>query len=665
MASLDPNIILSGVDTTHPTIAMTPLSAEAQGAGIQETNAQTGLLTQQSQKIGLENQLTQQQLQNTMISSKAIINVMRGIGAGSTANAATSTPSSPGATGAVPSATGAAATPSGGSTGSLPNGGNNLASIPVNAPSSAAMPGTIDPKAPPAPQGVDPRAWSYAQEHGYTIDTAHDWYVGADGSPINHTAGPLITPGGRPNMASPAAQDAVADQMEQLGAPAQAIVAFRLDAAAKAAAVDKSFADLYQSNQTGNEAKAKAAQADAETNKIRVSALADTADADLKSPNPVASFFQSYTMTPRAWAPQLLALGIKSPTDVVDPNNAPKILQMLKGMQQQSPNFQAQQEIAIKSRQANIEQQNANQNAWHPVTGVDAQGNPVTELIKPGVNGVPQIQSTNLTPAGYYSPGSVKAQAADIIAGNAPLPPANSRNPGAAQIRAEVYNQQPNFDVTVFPTKQKAVNDFNTGPDGTLLATAETAYQHGELVKQLAAVAKPDGTLPDIPIVNSVKNALSRAAGGAPVNNLNDAINLYATEQAKFINGGKEASVDAVKAQRDNLNSSFSGGSIAGVVATNQALAVDKAATLKNKFLAAMPNNPTAQAAAEVEFARKIPNIGPILSSQGNASQASATISNARLPGQDVVTDSNGVQWKYNGSGDRTSQSNYTKITGQ
>src|ERR1700722_8768946 len=205
MAELDPNVILAGVNTTHPVAALTPQAAAQDAATTQSTLAGTQLTNAQTTGLDLQNQLAQMNLQNNSIYAQAVSKVRAT--ALQKAQTAAGVPQPPSTTGVAP-ITNAPGPQGSGVPASIAAPTDNTSS----STASSNPPGTV----PVIPAGVDP-SWK--------IDTARDWYTDANGTPISHYSGPTLSPSGRVNLHSADLQDQIADQMEKLGAQPQFTVA--------------------------------------------------------------------------------------------------------------------------------------------------------------------------------------------------------------------------------------------------------------------------------------------------------------------------------------------------------------------------------------------------------------------------------------------------------
>src|SRR5579862_8866488 len=125
MADLNADLILQGVDTTHPVMAETPDQSAQNAATLAQTRAGTLQTQAQTTGLNLQNQLAQQNLQNNQISAQAYLNIWNKT---KQQSAQPQTPAS------------ATATP-------LDGSANTVAST---------TPGVIDPSTPPPPAGVNP-----------------------------------------------------------------------------------------------------------------------------------------------------------------------------------------------------------------------------------------------------------------------------------------------------------------------------------------------------------------------------------------------------------------------------------------------------------------------------------------------------------------------------
>lgn len=120
------------------------------------------------------------------------------------------------------------------------------------------------------------------------------------------------------------------------------------------------------------------------------------------------------------------------------------------------------------------------------------------------------------------------------------------RNPRMASIMNQVNQQYPNFDATVYATRQKAMKDFGTGPQGQQVQAANTALNHLDTLEQLAK-AQANG---NIPLFNQLANKFAAETGSAVPTNLQGAITLVGPEISKAVVGagggqGDREKVDA------------------------------------------------------------------------------------------------------------------------
>jgi hypothetical protein len=493
MADLNADLILQGVDTTHPVMAETPEQSAQNAATLAQTRAGTLQTQAQTTGLNLQNQLAQQNLQNNQISAQAYLNIWNKT---KQQSAQPQTPAS------------ATATP-------LDGSANTVAST---------TPGVIDPSTPPPPAGVNPTAWQYAQDNNLKIDTTHDWYTDQDGTPVSHSSGPAVSPMGRPNMTSSKMLDAIADEQQRLGMPVQAIVAQRMAGDDKAAALDKAFTESYKDTMSAQDSAAKAAEASASAQKTRTAALNDVADADLianKNGIPLQqSVTQSVAQMPRAWLPQLAKVGIvpqqgQDPIQSVvaqinDPNNQQKLTGLLSSMQQQSPAFLERQKNAAEGVHIIAAHMD-------PDTGLQVP----TQAVKVGPDG-------KVTGVVVNSPGGGGSAAPTTDASGNPLPPkktpvqAYTDAVGLYQspmtqvpvklrpaVEAAVHQQYPDNDQTQYAAKNKALIDYTSGADHKTVVAIQTAYNHLDQLKTATEALNSGNT----PLFNQVKLAYQKATG--------------------------------------------------------------------------------------------------------------------------------------------------------
>ena len=105
--------------------------------------------------------------------------------------------------------------------------------------------------------------------------------------------------------------------------------------------------------------------------------------------------------------------------------------------------------------------------------------------------------------------GELSAGAKAIIEGREPMPSANSRAPGAQQLRAEVNAHDPTYDETKYPTYAKTRTAFTTGKEGIGLNSFNTALKHLDRLE----TNLPDNT--SLPAANWAINLGRRASGSA------------------------------------------------------------------------------------------------------------------------------------------------------
>jgi hypothetical protein len=623
MADLDPNLIADLSTTSHPVQAITPGDAAQQAAQIAQTQQQTSLLGQQTQAASLQNQLTQMNLNNNQISAQAYMNVWN------RTRQATSQPQS-----AMPTA----------STVSAGSGAAPAAAAP--SANTTASPGVIDPSTPPAPNGVNPAAWQYAQDNNLKIDTTHDWYTDQDGNPISHSAGPAVSPAGRPNMVSQQMQAAIADEQQRLGLPVQAIVAQKLAADDKADALDKAFTDSFKDTQAAQASMAEAQAKAASAAKTRTDAINNTADSDLlgvKNGIPVQqSLTQSVTQMPRAWLPQLAKVGIvpqqgQDPiasvvAQINDPNNEQKLTGLLGTMQTQSPNYVQRQKDASEDVHVIAAHTDPDTGAMVPAQAFRVGTSGVTNLPIAGQSAGGNAPASN-GPAAPLPPGSsgthfnfpagIVATGESVANGDTPLTSVNRTQKQAVQ--NYLAQQRPDYAAaggdSVYTQKQATVKAFSPGGSQGIKVTAlNTADAHLQAYQDAAEALNNNS----IPAVNAIANKLGVALGSTPQITLR---NIADTAGPEVVNASVAAggTGEERKSAIENLGLNATLEQQKAAVAADRDLMKGKTQALRTAYVAGMPQNLQNSGQADAAFLAKLsPGIRNAITQQSASSTTPA-----------------------------------------
>ena len=173
------------------------------------------------------------------------------------------------------------------------------------------------------------------------------------------------------------------------------------------------------------------------------------------------------------------------------------------------------------------------QRAAHPpstntfvIPGLPASGQPASQLT-----GEDFLKSL---------PGATAAQIKFIDEGRGPMPSANSRAPGAAQLRAAVLQYDPGFDEANTNNRFQTLREFNntsTSHAGGQVLALNTLVHHADLYMQVADGLKNGTFQPG----NALYNQVATTFGSAPPTQANLVARFFAAETGKVASGGVPA----------------------------------------------------------------------------------------------------------------------------
>lgn len=511
MADLDPSIILAGTATTHP-VAPESLSSQLDSA------ARTGLLRAQTadtqqvvQGHALENQINAMNLRNAQGYGQAQMSVINGLR-------------------------------------------QQQAQMSQAVSANTAQGGVIDPSAPPAPAGVNPVAWDYAQRNGYSIDKGSDWYLDKDGTPVSHASGPLFSPSGRPNLFSTAITEQIADRAQQYGVSPQFIANLYSQSVASSSKFDSEYVTMKKNQNESIEASARAKELSSQTANHMIQTNNNMADDALNSPHPEAQAALLTAQMPRVWAPRLTAANVSwlasdgKPLQVqIDPKTQQPVvngqvsdwstLASSATPDINNPNFKAVFENAASSStnaQDRANKASLESNRFHVVNGTDADGNPTASIVSVDASGKPVVNSTGITPPGMLTPDQVTARAKLIASYQ--TPPVTAATPNATKIMDAVKQFNPDYDATKYSTKAAARTAFLVGKQGQQVTSIETALNHIDAYKQAYAAINNNQS----PIANRILNSIGVNFGGNGAITSADLASIIAgDETVKAVVGGQ------------------------------------------------------------------------------------------------------------------------------
>jgi hypothetical protein len=530
MADLNPEIILGGMDSTHPVMAQTTLGAEQQGADIAATTADTALkqnqiplVQAQAQQLGIANQVAANQLKTNQLIAQGMSNVAKHVQQGNPAN-------------------------------TMPTAGGTPPSVAANNAVSDSANGIpyylqANPDAPPPgqvnvlPIGVDP---------SWTADPKLNGYRDSDGNPVPHQDAPAQLPNGGLNYHSTDVMDAAADDAVAHGADPFLVAQWRMEAEQKALKLDQDRVGVYKDTADAAKATADAAEANARAGKAQQDHLTDTIYSDLSSPNPINGLTQTLTAYQNVGDHVLTSLGADPKQLGNNPGRAAYVQQFI----QQNPDqvLQAARALQVQSP-AYQKNQETSQAGLHIIQGyVDpSTGNYVApSAIKSGPNG--NVSAVPLTP------GSGGAGAATNADGTPKLTPVQNYaqkvasyetdiNSVPTKLRPAVVAQasqiEPNYDQTQYAAKKKALEDYTSGQDHQKVVAIQTAYNHlDQLQTAVSALNTSNNQL-----FNQVSQAYQRATGNS-LPTTADAIKLVALDEvSKALTGGSGGEGDRETAQ--------------------------------------------------------------------------------------------------------------------
>lgn len=184
-----------------------------------------------------------------------------------------------------------------------------------------------------------------------------------------------------------------------------------------------------------------------------------------------------------------------------------------------------------------IGQRNKTTNQYHPIN----QAAPGDE-IDPTLRGDELLKSLN--PA-------ESAQVMAVVDGRAPLPSLSARMaPEAKRLRTLAFQYDPNFDATVYASRQKTQNDMADGKLAVQRTAANKLIAHiGDLHEVSAEINNSD-----TPLFNKVGNIISANRGDPRIAKFNVAKHLVLEEADKFFSGTGGTTVSGMEEMRKLIN---------------------------------------------------------------------------------------------------------------
>lgn len=152
-----------------------------------------------------------------------------------------------------------------------------------------------------------------------------------------------------------------------------------------------------------------------------------------------------------------------------------------------------------------------------------------------------------------------------------------------SNVYAEIRKQYPEYDPSQFASRQQATKDFGSGKQGQFIQAGNTALNHIETLKNLAA-AQANG---DMPAFNKIANSLSAATGQPAPTSVKAAISMVGPEISKAVvtAGGGVSDREHVKSVLDSV-ANGSPAQAAGTLGTIEDLfggrLIESARTYKN-----------------------------------------------------------------------------------
>lgn len=175
------------------------------------------------------------------------------------------------------------------------------------------------------------------------------------------------------------------------------------------------------------------------------------------------------------------------------------------------------------------------------------------------------IPTSNVHGPAYLNqlPAEIRGVVDGVVEGRIPLPPNALRTPYWQQILQHATNVDPKFDAVNFNARNKARQDFTSGPDGLTLTSLETALLHERQVRDAAGALNNWNS----PIANSVRDAYMWATGDGRIGDFENKRDQYANEKQKVFvptNGTEGDRIQArnempLNASPDTFNHVFSG----------------------------------------------------------------------------------------------------------
>lgn len=638
MADLNPNIILQGMDTTHPIQPQPYGEVMEQAARTTNLEASSNLQRQQAADMALNNQLKMQQMQSQQAISASMMQAF---------------------------AQGRA---------------TQQAAVANSAVANTAVGATH------LPDDVDP-TWS--------VDKTMDWYRDKDGNPVSHAAGPMFSPSGRPNVYSHEVLQKVADGAIQSGAQPMYVTQWLNDNLDKATAFDKENSTIAKNVSDMAEARARANNLSAQTSVIVMNATRNHADDVMSgSSDPAAQTHNALIQAqqnPGIWGPKLQAAGVDVRTDpqsglLVANTSDPRFLQVFAGEARLSPNALDRAKLASEAAARGIHVvQGVDANTLLPtqsVVRVDANG--AHTLYTAGSIGAPQGPAPAAGSAAAVAPGVVGGTAGQRAATGVPMITldngAQVKSSGSTVIdqyakgvaaytdniqtvpmrfrplvEAEAKQINPDYDQTKYQLKNQARTQFELGKAGTPggnLVSIDTAINHLELWKE-AATAVNAG---DLPLVNKIYAQLGKATGNGAITQAQIVSDIAADEVVKAVVGNISGEAERQQMQKLLDARNLSPDQVASNFNEAQGLMAGRLVPLVNTAKnAGLSENDLALSPASRR----------LLSGEvAHQTQVEAARSAQPLPSKagDMITDSAGVKWAYKGSGDVKDKNNYLRV---
>jgi hypothetical protein len=549
MADLNADLILQGTATTHPTMALTPQQNAQDLASVAQTQQQTQLEAQQSQGLAIQNQIQQNQLKTNSLIAQGMSNVARHVQSGNP-------------TSTMPTAN--STTPAAANT----NADNSSVPYYLQANPDAPPPGQSN----VLPIGVDP---------SWTVDKSLNGYRDSDGAPVPHSDAPPVTPNGSLNYHSKDVMDAAADDAVAHGADPFLVAQWRMEAEQKATKLDQERVGVYKDTADAQKALADSQEASQRAQTAQKNHVADTIDADLRSPNPISGLTQTLTAYQPLGDHVLTSLGADPQQLGNNPNRAAYVQQFIaqhsqdvtkaaQAIQTQSPAYQKDKETS--------------QGALHIVPGYldQSTGNYVAPTaVKSGPNGVSVVDlggGGSKPAAGSVSP--VQAQIDAVGQYRTPLQQVPAKLRGAVQ--AGLATQYPDNDQTQYNAKNKALTDYTSGTDHKTVVAIQTAYDHLDQLKVAAQALNSGNTV----MFNQAKQAYETATGNSMPTTANAIKLVAADEVSKALTGASGGEGDRDKAQA-LLNVAGSPGQVADSIDAVRHLMQSKTGPLQDAAKAA------------------------------------------------------------------------------